>query len=126
MIPVIGLIAALVGAPAPGALIQFNAACSYTISGTPAAVQAQAGCVGVTSPLQGTLSSPVFLSQGYERTIRNGDGEVSIHRENLANGMVVRFFHKTAGGQLATLEGLQLSDGRVLVDGVPLERNSGM
>lgn len=80
-------------------------------------------CIGVVSQLSSSVQKPVYLAGGYKRTVKNANGTTVDYVNHSADGLVVRFLHKNANGDYEMIEGIQLSDGRVLVDGVPVERD---
>lgn len=122
MNPLIGLTLLLIGATSPGTPITVNANCTYTTNATPASMTASK-CIGVVSQISSSIDGPVYLTGGYKRKVKMPDGTWGEYVNRAADGMVVRFLHKSQTGDLMMLEGIQLSDGRVLVDGVPVERN---
>lgn len=121
MIAALGLAAILFGTTSPGSLLTIQATCTYTADNVTYNTQA-ASHLGVTSPVCSGSNCPVYLAHGYKRVITHKDGTQTTYTDTLANGRKVRFLHRTENGQFEVLEGIQLSDGRVLVNGTPVER----
>lgn len=119
----IAIVAALLfGATPPGSLITVQASCSGNIGGTVIASPVGSGCLGVISPVFDAHKAPVFLGR-YFTKFKNADGSTAVRQESLADGMLVRFLKKSAEGNYILLEGIQLNDGRVLVDENPVQRD---
>lgn len=112
---------ALVATPS-GSLIDVSASCSYTVDGTSEVSQPASGYIAVASPAYSPGGKPVFL-QNYFRESRNSTGETTVRAETVANGMFVRFLKRNSEGGYTVLDGIQLRDGRVLVDGKPVSRD---
>jgi hypothetical protein len=84
--------------------------CEYTLGVYPdSAWSAGATNLALASALRDELGSPVYLSQGWQRS--NGT----------AAGAVVRAY-VTKDGQVWLADGIQLSDGQVMVNGEILQR----
>lgn len=93
----------------PGSILTFTASIYYgqTPQGPPL-VNAGTQCqVVLRSPI--ASDKPVFLAQGWEKC--NG----------LANGMLVRAF-VDVGGESELVDGIQLADGRIWVNGQAFDR----
>lgn len=121
MNPAIGLALLFLGNTAPGTSITVKATCTYSTSAAQISMTASK-CVGVVSPIASDMQNPIYLAGGYKRTVEMPDGTYAEQKNSLADGLLVRFLHKTETGDYVMLEGIQLSDGRVLVDGEPVER----
>ncbi|MEN6584368.1 MAG: hypothetical protein ABFD54_18150 [Armatimonadota bacterium] len=117
MSPALALVmCALTATPAPkttlpGTLITIQATCQPNASGTGNSASAVTYLV-VKSPLCSLLPGPVYIANGWK------SGAVLN-----ASGLRVKFLHISNRGELKTLEGIQIRDGRVLVSGIPIERN---
>lgn len=94
----------------PGDIIELTADCYYKTSANENVQGASDGAyLVVCSPLRSFYPEPVFLAQGWERSC------------GMADGMVVRAFVMD-NGEIKLEEGIQLSDGRILVDNRVMER----
>lgn len=116
----IGAIAAiLLCSTQPGDLITISASCSYA-SPNQAPESTTAYCqVVVRSPLG--LDKPIYVANGW-RTERGSDGKWQTKWSGqLANGMLVRAY-VWDNGKTKLTDGIQLSDGRVWVDGKAYDR----
>lgn len=122
MNPVIGLALLLLGTTNPGTQITVKATCTYTTN-TASASMTASKCVGVLSPISSIINGPIYLASGYSRKVKMPDGTWGEKQNHLADGLLVRFLHKADNGDYVMIEGIQLSDGRVLVDGTPVDRN---
>ena len=92
-----------------GDVVTVTADCEYSLGlGDPDSEPASTN-VALASPLRDQRQSPVYLAQGWKRD------------KGLAAGMVVRAY-VLRGGQVELADGVQLSDGRVMVDGEILQR----
>jgi len=110
------------GIAKPGTLITIVVNCNYTMN---RAIEKATG-VGylvVGSPLGATLRGPVYLTHGRQRVLGTNDGTVILLTDTKADGLLVRFLRRDSQNNITMMEGIQLSDGRVLVDGVPVERD---
>ena len=94
----------------PGDVVGIVVECEYSfgVDGEPIWASG-VGSVALASPVVTRHGCPVYLAQGWARD------------QTLAAGMVVRAF-VWMDGQARLANGLQLSDGRVLVDGQVRER----
>lgn len=124
MTPIVVLALSLAGGSAagappnpPGTLITVTAMCTANGYGGKRVVTATAYMV-VRSPLAGSVKEPVYLCQGWKRTAAALSGS----RASLPCGLLVRFPHRGVDGRRSYLEGLQLADGRVLVNGALVQR----
>lgn len=122
MLATLGLALIMFGSTNPGALITLQANCTYTSAGISSSTQAPDQYLGVKAPASLKLNKPVYLARGYHLTSTGNNGSMTSYMDSLANGLIVRFIRKEQDGQLHEYEGLQLSDGRVMVDGVPMDR----
>ncbi len=95
--------------PQTGDVVTVNAECDYSLGLRSPASEPASADVLLASPLRDQHPSPVYLSQGWGRD------------SGLAAGMLVRAY-VLRNGQVELVEGVQLSDGRVMVDGDILER----
>lgn len=119
----IAILATLVlAATPPGSLVTVDASCTYKIGGTVPGTQSASGRLGVLSSACGTSPQPIFL-QRYYRRARKADGSTVVVPERIANGRLVRFLKRTSDENYTVMEGVQLSDGRVLVNGNPVTRD---
>ena len=73
--------------------------------------------------MSAALRNPVYLTQGRQRVLLMSDGAEVTLVDRKADGMLVRFLHRDSRNNILMMQGIQLSDGRVLVDGVPVERD---
>lgn len=102
-----GLALPTLGAPANGDIVSVGASCEYmTGLNLKSTWISGATDIALATPL---LNKPVYLAQGWERN------------KSLAVGMTVRALVRK-DGQVVLANGVQLSDGRVMVDGQPLDR----
>jgi len=92
-----------------GDVVVVSAECDYLFGAGDPASEPASTSFALASPLRRPNGSPVYLAQGWERN--NG----------LAAGMTVRAY-VLKDGQAILADGVQLSDGRVMVDGEILER----
>ena len=99
---------AVAAAAVPGSIVTLTASAYYgQTSQNPATVTDTQCQIVVTSPI--ASDHPIYLAQGWEKS--NG----------LANGMLVRAF-VDIGGQAELVDGIQLADGRVWVNGQVFDR----
>lgn len=92
----------------PGEIITFSASCTYLPSrrSQPRTVYDQAY---VVCKSQFCNTRPYYLAQGWEKS------------DHLADGLMVRAFVNMYG-DVKLVDGIQLSDGRIWVNGVAFER----
>ena len=112
----VGTVAAvLIAAAGPGEVITISAICGY-----PPGHVASAQCsMVVLSPIY--TDTPVYLAQGWQRTVALKDGSTYTYTDRMAAGMLVRSFVWSDGG-VRLADGVMTSDGRVCVDGQLLDR----
>lgn len=116
------LVISTISATSPGTLLSVNASFSGNVAGTP--VQATgSSCSVVMSPLAAKMKGPIFVAK-YWNISRKPDGTILKKTPNsLVDGLKVRFIKKDAHGYPQVLEGIQLNDGRVLVNGQIVDRD---
>ncbi len=122
MIALLGLAVTLLSASPspPGTLLTIPVSCSYQANGTTTTAQSVAYLV-VTAPAIPGLSGPVFFCPGYQQICNTPDGSINpAYVNTLPSGRTVRCLQRAGDGSFNVLEGIQLNDGRVLVDGVPI------
>ena len=107
MIILCGLALPAFGSVVNGDVIQITASCQYTLGlGNPTWY---AGSTLDTALACRLIDEPVYLTQGWQQN------------QGLAAGMLVRAFVRK-DGEVGLANGVQLSDGRVMVDGQILDR----
>lgn len=116
------LAASVIGATSPGTLLTVNASFSGSVNGT--RVQATGSSYSVVmSPLAAKMKGPLFVAK-YWNISRKPDGTIIKKMpSSLADGLWVRFIKKDPNGYPQMLEGIQLNDGRVLVNGQIVDRD---
>lgn len=92
-----------------GDVVTVTAECDYSLGRDDPDSEPASTSLALASPLRDWHRSPVYLAQGWERSY------------GLAAGMIVRAF-VLKDGRVELADGIQLSDGRVMVDGEILER----
>jgi hypothetical protein len=92
-----------------GDVVKVTADCEYSLGlGDPGSEPASTN-IALASPLRDQCQSPVYVALGWKRD------------KGLSAGMVVRAF-VLRDGQVGLADGVQLSDGRVMVAGQILDR----
>ncbi len=124
MIALLGLAIVLAGAQPtpPGTLLTIPVSCTYQSAGATSTTQAVA-YMAVGSPANAETGRPVFLCCGYTRTYSRTVNKVTTtytYTDTAANGRLVRCLQKAVDGSLTACDGIQLNDGRVLANGVPI------
>ena len=111
-----GAVAAIVIAAAgPGEVITISAICGY-----PPGHDAAAQCsMVVLSPIYS--DTPVYLAQGWQRTVKLKDGSTYTYTDRIAAGMLVRSLVWSDGG-VRLADGVMTNDGRICVGGQLLDR----
>ncbi len=92
-----------------GDVVTVTVSCGYSLGLGDANSESALTNLALASPLRNRHGAPVFICQGWERS--NG----------LADGMIVRAY-VIKNGQTQLADGVQLSDGRIMVDGEILDR----
>ncbi|MCE5315532.1 hypothetical protein LLG38_11075 [bacterium] len=105
----------------PGDIITINASCSYILkTGTQ---NASAECTMIVgSTLR--ISKPVYVTNGWRRVV-SSLGEITYLFSNpMTDGVLVRGF-VLCDGAIKLVDGIQTSDGKILVDGTAYSRVQG-
>ena len=112
----------MVTATGPGQVIALVADCYWQASKTgPVMHSTTEYDLVVRSPVSAALAErPVFLASGYQRSYRLGDGSVILYTDRSAAGMLIRTYAWDEG-QIRLVDGVLMSDGRVMVDGRALQ-----
>jgi len=119
----VGVIAlVMVTATGPGQVITLVADCYWQeYTNGPVMHSTTQSDLVVRSPVSLVLAErPVFLSSGYQRPYKTRDGNVHIYTDLPAAGMLIRTYAWDEG-QIRLVDGVLMSDGRVMVDGRALQ-----
>lgn len=116
------LVAMAIAAAGPGEVITVSAICDYQSPGGDSGSSAAERNMVLISPA--CSSTPVFLAQGWQRTVTRKDGTTYTYYDLTAAGMLVRSF-VWLDGQVRLADGIMTRDGRVCVGGRLLERADG-
>jgi len=95
-----------------GDVVTVTANCDYRVGCDDPDSQSASTALALASPLRNGRLLPVYLAQGWERD------------HGLSAGMFVRAY-VVRNGRVELADGIQLSDGRVMVDGEILNRAQG-
>ena len=114
------VVAVLIAAAGPGEVITITALCNYQQPGGDDSPGAYAECsMVVVSPI--FRDTPVYLAQGWQRTVRRKDGSIYTYTDTAAAGLLVRSL-VWLDGQVTLADGIMTREGRVLVGSQLLDR----
>jgi len=117
----LGAVAAvLIAAAGPGEVITIWAVCGYPPGNNASPPNSSAQCsMVVISPIY--TDTPVYLAQGWQRTVTRKDGSKYTYYDHIAEGMLVRSF-VWLDGQVRLVDGVLSRDGKIVSDGRLLGR----
>lgn len=111
----------LLAAAQPGDVITLAVTCRYAPAPNRPTVDTTTSCDFVVGSSVTLRDRPVYLAKGWQQTYRRPDGSTYLYTDNAANGVFVRTF-ADMDGEVKLVDGIQTSDGRVMVNGHLHER----